>query len=115
LANFTQMKGQIYNVGLSDANVSKKELCQHIQKFVSDFVFLHEQVGRDPDQRNYVVSNEKIEKTGFARLGHIPVLVCIRNYYRSDVGGLYRPPHILGPSRTFCVLTLERLASSIHH
>jgi hypothetical protein len=114
------MKGQIYNVGLSDANVSKKELCQHIQKFVSDFVFLHEQVGRDPDQRNYVVSNEKIEKNGlqtnlFARLGHIPVLVCIRDYDRSDVGGLYRPPHILGPSRTFCVLTLERLVSSIHH
>lgn len=65
LANFTQMRGQIYNVGLSDANVSKKELCEHIQKFVPDFVFLEEKVGRDPDQRNYIVSNEKIEKTGY--------------------------------------------------
>ena len=65
LENFEQMKGQIYNVGLSDANVSKKELCEHIQKFVPDFVFVDAQVGRDPDQRNYIVSNEKIEKTGY--------------------------------------------------
>jgi nucleoside-diphosphate-sugar epimerase len=65
LTNFTQMKGQIYNVGLSDANVSKKELCEHIQKSVPDFTFVDAQVGRDPDQRNYIVSNEKIEKTGY--------------------------------------------------
>jgi nucleoside-diphosphate-sugar epimerase len=65
LENFAQMKGQIYNVGLSDANVSKKELCEHIRKFVPDFVYLDEQVGRDPDQRNYIVSNEKIERTGY--------------------------------------------------
>jgi nucleoside-diphosphate-sugar epimerase len=65
LTNFERMKGQIYNVGLSDANVSKKELCEHIQKFVPDFVFLDEQVGRDPDQRNYIVSNEKIERAGY--------------------------------------------------
>jgi nucleoside-diphosphate-sugar epimerase len=65
LANFEAMKGQIYNVGLSDANVSKKELCEHIRKLVPDFTFVDAEVGRDPDQRNYVVSNEKIEKTGY--------------------------------------------------
>ena len=65
IANFDKMKGQIYNVGLSDANVSKKELCQHIQKQVPDFVFLDAPVGKDPDQRNYIVSNAKIEATGF--------------------------------------------------
>lgn len=65
LANFEQMRGQIYNVGLSDANVSKKELCERIQKFLPDFSFVDAQVGRDPDQRNYIVSNEKIEKTGY--------------------------------------------------
>ena len=65
LTNFERMKGQIYNVGLSDANVSKKELCEHIQQFVPDFVFVDAQVGRDPDQRNYIVSNEKIEETGY--------------------------------------------------
>ena len=65
IANFKKMKGQIYNVGLSDANVSKKELCEHIQKQVPDFVYLDAPVGKDPDQRNYIVSNAKIEATGF--------------------------------------------------
>jgi nucleoside-diphosphate-sugar epimerase len=65
IANFEKMKGQIYNVGLSDANVSKRELCEQIQKQVPDFVFLDAPVGKDPDQRNYIVSNAKIEATGF--------------------------------------------------
>ena len=65
LDKYDEMKGQIYNVGLSDANVSKKELCQAIQKHVSDFIFLEAPVGKDPDQRNYIVSNAKIEATGF--------------------------------------------------
>jgi len=65
LKNYDTMKGQIYNVGLSDANVSKKELCERIQKHVPDFVFMEAAVGKDPDQRNYVVSNAKIESTGF--------------------------------------------------
>ncbi len=65
LGNHEKMKGQIYNVGLSDANVSKKELCERIQKQLPSFIFIEEQVGKDPDQRNYIVSNEKIEATGF--------------------------------------------------
>jgi nucleoside-diphosphate-sugar epimerase len=65
IENFDTMKNQIYNVGLSDANVSKRELCEHIQKQVPDFVFLDAPVGKDPDQRNYVVSNAKIEAAGF--------------------------------------------------
>jgi len=65
ILHFDKMKGQIYNVGLSDANVSKRELCEHIQKQVPDFVFLDAPVGKDPDQRNYIVSNAKIEATGF--------------------------------------------------
>jgi len=65
LKNHDTMKGEIYNVGLSDANVSKKELCEHIQNQIPGFIFIEEQVGKDPDQRNYIVSNEKIEATGF--------------------------------------------------
>jgi len=65
LTNFERMQGQIYNVGLSDANVSKKELCAVIQKHVPEFIFLDAPVGKDPDQRNYIVSNAKIEATGF--------------------------------------------------
>ena len=66
LDNSSQMKGNIYNVGLSDANVSKRELCERIAKYVSDFTFLEAPIGKDPDQRNYIVSNAKIEATGFA-------------------------------------------------
>lgn len=65
IEHFDKMKGQIYNVGLSDANVSKKELCERIQTQVQDFVFLDAPVGKDPDQRNYIVSNAKIEAMGF--------------------------------------------------
>jgi len=64
-AELDQMKGQIYNVGLSEANVSKKELCETIRKRVADFVFLDAPVGKDIDQRNYIVSNAKIEATGY--------------------------------------------------
>jgi nucleoside-diphosphate-sugar epimerase len=66
--NYDRMKGQIYNVGLSDANVSKKELCQAIQKHLPEFIFLEAPVGKDPDQRNYIVSNAKIEATGFKQM-----------------------------------------------
>ena len=59
------MQGQIYNVGLSDANVSKFELCQAIQKRIPEFIFLEAPLAKDPDQRNYIVSNAKIEATGF--------------------------------------------------
>jgi len=65
IENFDSMKGDIYNVGLSDANVSKRELCEAIQKQVPDFVFIEAPIGKDPDQRNYIVSNAKIEATGF--------------------------------------------------
>ena len=65
IAHFERMKGQIYNVGLSEANVSKRELCQHIQKALPEFVFMDAPLGKDPDQRNYIVSNAKLESTGF--------------------------------------------------
>lgn len=63
--NFAQMKGQIYNVGLSSANLSKKELCDRIKRHLPHFTFVEAPIGEDPDKRDYIVSNEKIEKTGF--------------------------------------------------
>ena len=65
LTNFDKMKNQAYNVGLSDANISKLGLCQEIQKQVKEFYFVEATIGEDPDKRDYIVSNEKIEKTGF--------------------------------------------------
>jgi nucleoside-diphosphate-sugar epimerase len=65
LNNFERMKGEPYNVGLSDANISKQELCEEIKKQVPDFYFIEAEVGEDPDKRNYIVSNAKIEATGY--------------------------------------------------
>ena len=65
LNNLDTMKSEIYNVGLSDANLSKLELCQEIKKHLPNFTFVEEKIKKDPDQRNYIVSNEKIENTGF--------------------------------------------------
>ena len=58
--------GQIFNVGLSSANISKLELCEKIKEMVPKFTYLESELGKDPDQRNYIVSNEKIEKVGFS-------------------------------------------------
>lgn len=63
--NFDTMKGEAFNVGLSDANLTKKELCEKIQEHLPNFVFLDAPIGKDPDQRDYIVSNEKIESTGY--------------------------------------------------
>ena len=65
LNNLNKMKSEIYNVGLSDANLSKLELCEEIKKHIPNFTFVEEKLKKDPDQRNYIVSNEKIERTGF--------------------------------------------------
>jgi len=65
LSNLNSMLGEIYNVGISDVNLSKLELCKEIKKYVPKFVFFEEQFAKDEDQRNYIVSNEKILKTGF--------------------------------------------------
>jgi nucleoside-diphosphate-sugar epimerase len=57
--------GEVFNVGLSSANISKLELCVEIKKIVRQFTFIEAPLGKDPDQRNYIVSNAKIEARGF--------------------------------------------------
>jgi nucleoside-diphosphate-sugar epimerase len=63
--NIDTMKGQIYNVGLSTANVSKMELCEKIKEYIPHFSIMEAAIRKDPDQRNYIVSNAKLEATGF--------------------------------------------------
>jgi len=65
MANFNTMKNQAYNLGLSDANLSKAELCERIKKYIPHLVYLESAIGEDPDKRDYIVSNAKIEATGF--------------------------------------------------
>jgi nucleoside-diphosphate-sugar epimerase len=60
-----EFKGEIFNVGLSEANISKIDLCREIEAFIPSFTYLEAALGKDPDQRNYVVSNQKIESLGF--------------------------------------------------
>jgi nucleoside-diphosphate-sugar epimerase len=62
---FESMKGSPYNVGLSDANLSKAELCGRIALQIPSFVYLEASVGEDPDKRDYIVCNSKIERTGY--------------------------------------------------
>jgi nucleoside-diphosphate-sugar epimerase len=66
IERYDEMRGQTYNVGLSDANLSKLELCARIKQVVPDFHVLEGAQGKDPDKRDYIVSNEKIEALGFA-------------------------------------------------
>jgi nucleoside-diphosphate-sugar epimerase len=65
IQNFDKMRGEPYNVGLSTANLSKIQLCERIKLQVPNFTFIEAPVGEDPDKRDYIVSNAKIEATGF--------------------------------------------------
>jgi nucleoside-diphosphate-sugar epimerase len=66
IANFDSMKGRAYNCGLSSANLTKIELCEAIKKRLPAFTYLIAEIGKDPDQRDYIVSNERLEATGWS-------------------------------------------------
>jgi len=65
IANYETMKGEPYNVGLSSANLTKRQLCEKIKEYIPDFYIHSAPVGEDPDKRDYVVSNDKIEALGW--------------------------------------------------
>jgi len=65
IANYDQMKGEPFNVGLSTANITKRQLCDKIREHVPDFYIHSAPIGEDPDKRDYIVSNEKIESLGW--------------------------------------------------
>ena len=61
IENFEKMEGGTHNCGLSDSNLSKLELCEKIKLILPKFVYIEAPIGEDPDKRNYIVSNEKLE------------------------------------------------------
>lgn len=63
--HFDEMKGRPYNCGLSSANLNKIELCEKIKEHIPEFVYLEAPVGEDPDKRDYIVSNERLESCGW--------------------------------------------------
>jgi len=68
IVNYDQCRGQVYNVGLSSANLSKLELAETIKKHVPNLVIKQDDFKEDFDKRNYIVSNEKIESLGWKPL-----------------------------------------------
>ena len=59
------MNNDVYNVGLSDANLSKMELAQKIKEYFPQLVIKEDDYKSDFDNRNYIVSNEKLESFGW--------------------------------------------------
>ena len=66
IENYELMGGELYNVGLSDANLNKKQLCEVIKTLVPNFSINFDDINTDPDKRDYIVSNEKLEATGWS-------------------------------------------------
>jgi len=66
IEHLDEMKGEAYNFGLDEANLSKAELAAKIREYVPSLYVHFAEVGRDPDRRNYIVSNAKIRGKGFA-------------------------------------------------
>jgi nucleoside-diphosphate-sugar epimerase len=65
IANYDTMKGQVYNLGLSTANLTKRELAEKVKNHLPDTVIISSEIGSDPDKRDYIVSNAKLEATGW--------------------------------------------------
>tara|TARA_B100001057_G_scaffold472930_1_gene536761 strand:- start:11986 stop:12933 length:948 start_codon:yes stop_codon:yes gene_type:complete len=65
IQNFKKMRGNIYNIGLSNANLTKGQLAKRISKIVKKTKIRILRNKKDPDKRDYYVSNKKIEKLGF--------------------------------------------------
>jgi len=65
IEHYDRMKGEPYNVGLSSANLSKRQLCEKIKEHIPNFYIHAAPIGEDPDKRDYLVSNDKIEALGW--------------------------------------------------
>lgn len=65
IKNFDHLKSNIFNFGLENANLSKLELAIKIKNYIKDFIFTESKEGKDPDKRNYIVSNKKILSSGY--------------------------------------------------
>jgi nucleoside-diphosphate-sugar epimerase len=66
IEHFDAMKNGTFNCGLDDANLSKAELAELVQRYFPRFVVHYNEIHKDPDQRDYIVSNEKLRRAGFA-------------------------------------------------
>ena len=65
IQNFNSLKSNVYNLGLSSANITKHMLAKKIKKQLKYLKIIIVKNRKDPDQRDYYVSNKKIERKGF--------------------------------------------------
>lgn len=65
IENYDKLRGEVFNVGLSDANLNKLELAETIKKYITNLVIIENDFDSDFDNRNYIVSNEKLESYGW--------------------------------------------------
>ena len=65
ISNADEMVGRAYNVGLDSANLTKEELALKVKEYVPSFYIHAAAVGSDTDQRNYIVSSERLRSAGF--------------------------------------------------
>ena len=63
--NFNKIKSNVYNLGLSSANITKINLAKKIKKQHKSLIIKVIKNKSDPDKRDYFVSNAKIERKGF--------------------------------------------------
>ena len=63
--NYYTFNNEIFNLGLSDQNITKKQLVEKIQSHIPDTSVNYSDYYVDPDKRDYIVSNKKIEETGW--------------------------------------------------
>ena len=65
IKNYDRLNGEVFNVGLSNANLNKKELAETIKRYYPNLVIIENEFSTDKDNRNYIVSNDKLEATGW--------------------------------------------------
>ena len=63
--NFSKMRNNIFNVGDKSMNYSKEEICNIIKSKLQKVYIHYADFDKDMDQRNYIVSYDKINKLGY--------------------------------------------------
>lgn len=73
IENYDKCNNEAFNVGLSSANLSKMELALLIKDYIPNLVIVEEEFNKDFDQRNYIVSNEKLERKGWKPMNGLDI------------------------------------------
>lgn len=92
LENFERLKNEPYNLGLDEANYTKEELANLVKRSVPNFNIVFSDIDTDPDRRNYIVSNAKLQERGFTarRTVQQGINELIKAYQMLPASGLFQ-------------------------